>query len=819
MAQAETEVFKLLEDDSSSSSSSNNSRRVVGSWDVATIEHTLALLQRISEIRRRYEACILMERLVHRLMQELAVGNVLMNQTHHVMVPVYESLIASWTRSGESKGLERAQEILEYMVTQLPKQNNNHKNHTMSTNDDDDDDNVQGGEEDDEEGTGCHPHRETFNLLLWAYARSGQPDGPAQAVRFLSIWYDWYQHGSCSFPPNTDSYAAVLFAHAQHDPWMSRLVPYRHHHHHTHDNVEEHGDQEPLAQSLSSSSSPFSAVTASTAPTTANEMLPFSSLDYHSPSSANATSHRNGFTPFTAATTSTPPKFDNPQVVLSLLTKMDVLSKQYPAVRPDVLCYYQYFVAIDVACRRREMSGREGAILAQAHLERMLRHDDPGVHPDSLSFHCVVRRWTYADVPDSVQRCEQLLCLQEDYHAAKGYSTETLPLISSYNTLIKCYSRSNLKDKVERACQLFRRLDDENNHHLPKPDSILYNSVMNVIARSGLVKAPEMLEEMLMEMEYKQRSGDPSIRINTWACNSFLLACSRSHRPDSFAKVESLVNKMRHMALEHGQREMAPNRYTYAAYLQSLAKAHRPDSIEKAEAILEEMQHMHERGFRDVKPDVYTYTNVLHCFANRGRYDSLERAVALLDHLEELHARGQDCMRPHRLTYSCCVNAIAKSTRPGKAKVALDILRRMQSVAVAPHIPTYNNVLNACAFSVHPKDDPEQVFDIAMTVFKEARQAVGANHITYLTMLRVINTQVRGREQKWFWVREMIQLCAQDGHLTEPIMHGARLNVSPMQFEELRLQVIDRRTGMYKQEFIKLDGKPKWYGHSKIVLE
>ncbi|KAL7558695.1 hypothetical protein ACA910_013413 [Epithemia clementina (nom. ined.)] len=163
-------------------------------------------------------------------------------------------------------------------------------------------------------------------------------------------------------------------------------------------------------------------------------------------------------------------------------------------------------------------------------------------------------------------------------------------------------------------------------------------------------------------------------------------------------------------------------------------------------------------------------------------------------------------MRPHHLTYNCCVNAIAKSTQPGKAKVALDILRRMQSAAVAPLIETYNNVLNACAFSIHPQDDPKEVFHIAQTVFEEARKTVGANHITYLTMLRVVNTQITedDHDQKWQLVREIVHLCAEDGQLTKPIMHGASLNVSPLQFQQLRLQLVDRVTGLYKNEFTKV---------------
>ena len=72
--------------------------------------------------------------------------------------------------------------------------------------------------------------------------------------------------------------------------------------------------------------------------------------------------------------------------------------------------------------------------------------------------------------------------------------------------------------------------------------------------------------------------------------------------------------------------------------------------------------------------------------------------------------------------------------------MALKILRRVQDVALKPQTVSYNNVLNACAFTTHPDDSASVILKIAMKVLKEAQNGPGANWITYQTAIRVIST-------------------------------------------------------------------------------
>ena len=72
--------------------------------------------------------------------------------------------------------------------------------------------------------------------------------------------------------------------------------------------------------------------------------------------------------------------------------------------------------------------------------------------------------------------------------------------------------------------------------------------------------------------------------------------------------------------------------------------------------------------------------------------------------------------------------------------LASELLERMMEVSLRPSIVSYNNVLNACAFSSKTDEDPKAILKIAMETLKEAQRGPGANWISYQTALRVIGS-------------------------------------------------------------------------------
>lgn len=243
-----------------------------------------------------------------------------------------------------------------------------------------------------------------------------------------------------------------------------------------------------------------------------------------------------------------------------------------------------------------------------------------------------------------------------------------------------------------------------------------------------------------------------------------------------------------------------PNKWTYNSYLQALAKQRNPASANEAERILNMMEEKSQH-FRssNLKPDVLTYTNVLHCIALSESDDSFQRAYAILSRME-----SGDCdVRPNVYTYNVLINVVAKSKLPGKAKIAVQLVNRMKEVAIRPITITYNNALNACAYSDREMDDRKEVLQVAAMILKEAQATSGANYISYSTYFRVIRFFVDDRLEQWRLIRKTFRRCCEDGQLTPTIMKQIRPALSSHQYSLIEKEATDESTGRWHEEYTR----------------
>jgi hypothetical protein len=157
----------------------------------------------------------------------------------------------------------------------------------------------------------------------------------------------------------------------------------------------------------------------------------------------------------------------------------------------------------------------------------------------------------------------------------------------------------------------------------------------------------------------------------------------------------------------------------------------------------------------------------------------------------------------HSLLQRSVINAVAKSKLPGKAKITVQILRRMQDVALRPLTITYNNILNACAFSDPREGDRKEVVDIAMNILREAQETCGANFITYGTCLRVIGNFEDDTSERWRLTRDTFRSSCADGQLTKLVMNQVKFAASPAQYSLLLNEATDERTGRLRDACTK----------------
>ena len=125
----------------------------------------------------------------------------------------------------------------------------------------------------------------------------------------------------------------------------------------------------------------------------------------------------------------------------------------------------------------------------------------------------------------------------------------------------------------------------------------------------------------------------------------------------------------------------------------------------------------------------------------------------------------------------------------------------MKSVSLRPLTITYNNVLNACAFSDPRVENREEIVDIAMIMLKEAQETCGANFITYGTSLRVVGIFEDDNVRRWRFARDIFRKCCADGQLNKVVMNQLRFAVSPRQYSLLRQEARDETSGTFRHEF------------------
>jgi Pentatricopeptide repeat domain/PPR repeat len=420
---------------------------------------------------------------------------------------------------------------------------------------------------------------------------------------------------------------------------------------------------------------------------------------------------------------------------------MKSLSETFPLVRPDFNCHNVYLHALAESQNKYAISGFIAAKLAEEYLyEVMLDSGDETCEPDRLSFNLLLLILNRGGAPDLATRAESAVAKMQAYHERKGRTYKTLPTVSTYNALMTCYTRFGNSEKAQKALSLLNKMKrlGELDNPAARPDTVSYNLAMNAIGKSRQRDAPVRVEKLLHEMntEYA-RTGDPRIRPNRRSINACLDAWAKSGLDGADERIKAWIEKMQQAHEKNGQ---SPDIWSYTHYLQALSKTGNPRMGDEAERVLQEVEEMYRKGYQSVKPNVLTFTNVIHCIALSGQDDSVERALAILDRMEDLHASGYGDVRPNLFTYNAVINTVAKSKRRGKAEVAMQLLQRMQSVALRPGCVSYNNVINACAFSNHADDDPASILQIALNVLKQAQVGPGANWITYQSSIRVVCT-------------------------------------------------------------------------------
>ncbi len=356
--------------------------------------------------------------------------------------------------------------------------------------------------------------------------------------------------------------------------------------------------------------------------------------------------------------------------------------------------------------------------------------------------------------------------------------------------------------------QLYKR-DTVTNADL-RPNTHVFNSLINCWSKSNEEHAASRAEEVLMAMSSEHEKGTPSIKPDSLSYTAVIDAWAKSGYSGAALRAEALLNKMelKYMA---GDADLKPTTYTYNAVIHSLAKSGEAQAASRAEKVLQNMVNRYRAGGSDVMPTTINFNTVLGAWAksNSGRAGA-ERAERILEWMDDLRNSGNTDIKPDTISFNACIDgkwsliqkschgaeldihmlisssfvtiAWARSGDKKAAERAEQILRHMDQLyaagnkAIKADSYSYNTVLNAWAKSglTGAPQRAERILSIMETKYRNGDVSLKPNTRTYTT---VVDTWAKSNERNAARKAEEI-LAAMQSEYERTKDNGARPNTA-----------------------------------------
>jgi pentatricopeptide repeat protein len=253
-----------------------------------------------------------------------------------------------------------------------------------------------------------------------------------------------------------------------------------------------------------------------------------------------------------------------------------------------------------------------------------------------------------------------------------------------------------------------------------KPEIECFNLVLLAYSRSGLPDAPQQALRVLDKLNQWHAEGATDAIPTSTSYATILQAFSKTGKPEAPEQVKRLLEHLEQLSEEEGYSGVRPNYMCKGAYLSALVNAMEQDHItgtEAAEKAEEYLFQMLKSPYEEDRPDSFCFHMVLSAWSRSGSLKMVERAEAVMKEFEDYHERTgrAENTKPLTNSYNCLIACYSRSRSPDAGEMALDLLRKMQSLAkneinpsVFPDVVSYNSVMAAYAKSKQ-RDAPYKV--------------------------------------------------------------------------------------------------------------
>jgi len=307
----------------------------------------------------------------------------------------------------------------------------------------------------------------------------------------------------------------------------------------------------------------------------------------------------------------------------ALLARM---KKQDPNnnIKPNRVLYNSILNALAKSCKPSAIDKAEEILNVMG--------DDVDIFTYSTMVDCYTK--CCKDPTIAINKAEEVLEIVEDaYDNTQDERFKPSPVF--YSAILQAYAKSKVGDiEAEALLRRNERLFNSNStrYSYCKPHAILYNAVMDAIARSGNPDAGRRAEALLQEMEEQLDDGEVTRR----SLNAILLAYR--HDADACDKAEYILQRMEELTLA-GVYDVMPDLIAWNTAIAALA-GHNAD---RAHALFQRMQERH-----DVNPDGMTYSYVIQAWLKRNDERGMQMAQSLLNDYYNNHHYTNDNHHPDK---------------------------------------------------------------------------------------------------------------------------------------------------------------------------
>jgi pentatricopeptide repeat protein len=426
--------------------------------------------------------------------------------------------------------------------------------------------------------------------------------------------------------------------------------------------------------------------------------------------------------------------------------------------------------------------GRTSSNIAQGLFERIVRLHKEGDRSASINARtvtsilaCIIRS---SDKHAPAQAMELLKKIQE---LSESGMESLKPNTIVYNCVLNGLAQSGMAEEAEGILEEMKSLSAEG--YPCAPDVVTISCVCRAFANSKLPGTGPRAEKYLRETSECYVEGDTQMKPDTRLYNSVITAfVNDAHsNPEAAEKADDLLHEMLMSAA--GDNLVVPDLVSFSSVCQAYTKSSDPAGLEKAANVFKRAEELALEGSMEF-PDIIFFSSVVLAFTRSKAEDATQRAEQLVHHMEELSLEGRD-VKPNTQVYNTLLSSYATSRDGDRVEKAQTLFGKMKdmhadgNVEAGPDVSSHNWVILAAARSpLAIQDERMEHFNVAVEYFRvlhEPKSLIKPNSFTYSYFLKACRMLLPEGAARERLVSKAFLLARQNGLVMRDVLVEAYL--------------------------------------------